>query len=87
VNDSIPEGFLSYDWLNRARPQCILAKDDIAVQVVSARIRRPLETDERGELARLIGLVRRFVRFLPRSAIGVRTGQRHQARGYFFLGE
>jgi len=59
-----PEGFLSYERLNQARPQCILAEDDIAVQIVSARIRRPLETDERGELSGLIGLVRRLIGFL-----------------------
>ena len=63
--------------LDQARALAVLTKDDVAMQVVAAGVRRPLEADEGRKSARLVGVVRGFDGFAPGAAIGGGAGQRH----------
>ena len=59
--------------LDQARLRAVVAEDDVAMKIVAAGVRGPLVADERGEAARLVGLVRRLDRLAPGAAIGRRA--------------
>ena len=63
---------------DRLRP--VSAEDDVAVQVVAARVRGPLEADERREPAGLVVGLGGLDDFLPGRAVGARAGHREPLR-------
>ena len=66
--------------LDEARLRAIVAPDDVAMQIVSGRVRGPLIADEGGETARLIRLICRLDDLAPGAAIGGRARSREAFR-------
>ena len=64
--------------LDLARLVAVVAEDDVAVEVVAAGVRRPLVADEGGEAARVVVLLGRGDRLLPRAPVGARAGEVHE---------
>lgn len=69
------ERFLSGVRLDQARLRAVLAEDDVAVQVVAARVRGPLEADEGREPPRIVELLGRLDGLQPGRAVGLGAGQ------------
>ena len=57
------------EWFDQARAVAVFAKDDVAMEVVAAGVRGPLEADEGREAARVVGIVRCLDRFAPGAAV------------------
>ena len=80
-------GRIDGERLDLAGPPAIVPEEHVAVQIVAARVRRPLVPDEGREATRLVRVVGRRDGVLPGRAEGGHSGRVHQRRRELALRE